>query len=222
MSSRTALLLHADPAFGAGAASFSSGLETLAADGLLTGPEQLVDVMLAAVRLRWHTFDRVFLARSHALGSGEVEARLDLDREVEVSMVGEAARVASRRSGTALLGTWQRLHHEAAATYRRRVLAEEGTGHLGVAQGLVWADLPLADAEALSCWAVLTACASSAVRLAVVGHRGAQEALVEVERRVAPLLAAPVDAAAVPHAFTPVHDVAIERHARSDVKLFAS
>lgn len=222
MSGRTALLLHADPAFGAGATSFSSGLETLAADGLVAGREALVDVMVDAVRLRWQGFDRVFLARSHALPSAGIEARLELDREVELSVLGEAARAASRRAGTALLGTWQRLGHDEAASYRRRVLGEDGTGHLSVAQGLVWAELPLADAEALSCWALLTAYASSAVRLAVVGHRGAQEALVEAEERVAALLAEPVDVEVLPHAFTPVHDVAVERHARADVKLFAS
>jgi urease accessory protein len=216
---RTALLLHSDPAFGSGATSFSSGLETLAADGLVDGRDGLVAVMLDAVRLRWNTFDRVFLARSHAAAA---DARTALDREVEVSMLGAAARTASRRSGIALLGTWQRLGHQAAADYRRTALVTPGAGHLAVAQGLVWAELDLADAEALACWALLTTLASSAVRLSVVGHRGAQEALVEVERRIAPLLAVPADLDAVPHAFTPVQDVAVERHRLAEMTLFAS
>ena len=120
--------------------------------------------------------------------------RVTLDLDVEASTPGQEARSASRRAGSALLATWARL---------------------GLAEAV-------GDAESLSCWAVLGGYASSAVRLGVIGHRGAQEALLTAHARLSPLLERPVADDAEPWTFTPLHDIAIERHALSDMKLFAS
>ncbi len=226
MATLLGTLLNADPAFGSGASSFSSGLETLVGDGLVGDPDGLVALMTDAVRLRWNTFDRVFLSRSYALGCrSESDAdRLALDRELEVSMPGHSARGSSRRAGAALLGTWARLGSPSVIRYRHRVKGTAFAGHLAVAQGLVWSErgLTLDDAEALACWAVLSAYASGAVRLGVVGHRSAQFALITAERELAPLLEQPVPDDAVPHSFTPIHDIALERHRLAELKLFVS
>jgi urease accessory protein len=222
LSSATSALLLADPAFAAGAGSFSSGLETLASDGLVTGLDDLVEVMVGAIRGRWNTFDRVFLNR--ALAALDDDARLEIDWEIEASTAGKAARDASRRAGSALLGTWARLGNEAAARYRRLLTGAPHAGHLVVAQAIVFAEreLPLTDAEALACWATLSSYASGAVRLGIVGHRSAQQALLAAEEAVRPLLSIPVDASAEPHAFAPLHDIALERHSLAELTLFAS
>jgi urease accessory protein len=217
-------LLHADPAFAAGAGSFSSGLETLVADGFVTDAATLTAFLVDAVRLRWNRFDRVLLVRSHGIGAADDDGRREVDREAELSTVGAAARAASRRAGIALLGTWARLGLLDAARYRDLARRTPGAGHLAVAQGLVHRahELTLAESEALACWALLSSSASGAIRLGVVGHRAAQNALLDARRAVEPLLAEPVHPDAVPEAFTPVTDIAVERHALSDLKLFVS
>jgi urease accessory protein len=221
-SDHLALLLHGDPAFASGAASFSSGLETMVADGWVTSKDELVAMMVGAIRCRWNTFDRVFLGR--ASRAGDQDELAEVDRELEVSMLGASARSASRRAGVALLGAWTRLGREEVARYRERVLAVGEGGHLSVAQGFVYSanGLDLRAAESLSCWAVLAGYASGAVRLGVVGHRSAQLALLEASGVIGELLASPVDPAATPCAWTPLLDIAIERHANAELRLFAS
>lgn len=222
MTSGLGALLQADPAFASGSSSFSSGLETLVADGFVHDTGSLTAFMVDAVRRRWNTFDRVFLVRSH--GADDQNARLALDLEYEIGTLGAAARSASRRAGIALLGTWARLGLVEAARHRDAARATVGAGHLAVAQGLVHSahGLPLAESEALSCWALLSSSASGAIRLGVVGHRAAQTALIEARAAVEPLLAEPVLPGAETHAFTPVTDIAVERHGLSPLKLFAS
>ena len=217
-----ATLLHADPAFASGASSFSSGLETLVSDGYVRTESELVGVMIDAASLRWNSFDRVFLARAFA--AGDDLDRIAVDEDVERSTLGADARRASRRAGGALLGTWARLGSTEVTRYRG--LVQDGTtlGHLSVAQGIVFASngLDLAAAENLACWSVLSGFASGAVRLGVVGHRSAQTALLDAQEALAPLLATRVDPLATPMAWTPVIDIAVERHAYADMRLFAS
>ncbi len=218
----TGMLLHADPAFASGSSSFSSGLETLVADGWVATGEQLTALMVDTIRSRWNTFDRVFLVRAWA--TREVADLAGIDREVEVSLLGAAARLASRRAGMALLGTWERLGQREASAYRAQLGNGSPGGHLCVAQGLVYSanGLDLAEAESLASWAVLSAYASGAVRLGAIGHRAAQVALVQAQDLVTIVLETPVDPSATPMAWTPVSDIAVERHSLSDLRLFAS
>jgi urease accessory protein len=217
-----AALLHADPAFASGASSFSSGLETLVSDGHVRTESDLVAVMVDAASQRWNSFDRVFLVRSFAASSDL--GRIAVDEDVERSTLGSDARRASRRAGGALLGTWARLGRTEVTHYRELVHGGAALGHLSVAQGIVFASngLDLASAENLACWSVLSGFASGAVRLGVVGHRSAQTALIDAQKALAPLLALPVDPLATPMVWTPVIDIAVERHAYADMRLFAS
>ena len=221
MTDHIAALMHADPAFAAGGGSFSSGLERLAADGWAASQDELVERMVEAVSARWNPHDRVYLVRALTLPGPE---RVTLDLDVEASTPGQEARSASRRAGSALLATWARLGLAEAVAYRDVVRATPGCGHLPIAQAVVFGarGLSVRDAESLSCWAVLGGYASSAVRLGVIGHRGAQEALLTAHARLSPLLERPVADDDEPWTFTPLHDIAIERHALSDMKLFAS
>ncbi|MBB1058534.1 urease accessory protein UreF [Dietzia cercidiphylli] len=217
--SRTELLLGADPAFAAGAGSFSSGLETLVEDGWVTSPAELAVLLDEALVHRWNSFDRVFLNRAYPCG-GEGEL-LTLDTEVDVHLIGEAARKASRRAGHALLGVWTRLGDTRSAHLRRAIPAG---AHLPVAQAAVAQarGLRLADIEALSGWQVVSSYASSAVRLGAVGHRSIQHLMTRAAERLDELLALPVPDGARPTAWTPKQDIAAERHQNSDLRLFAS
>lgn len=216
-----ALLQHADSSFPAGSVSFSSGLETLVQEGLVTHT-RFADFLLDTVRDRWNCFDRMYVVRSVA--ANDDAQRQDLDIDVELSTFGAEARASSRRAGMALLGTWARLSSPAAVHYRQLVLSGSTPGHLPVVQGLIYAEHQLGRpaCEAASCWSLLTGLTGAGVRLGLVGHLAAQMAVMHVRPAVAELLAEPVPDDAVPHSWTPVHDIAMSRHALAELRLFAS
>ena len=90
-------------------------------------------------------------------------------------------------------------------------------------QGLVWrgVGLSVVSAEALAAWGLVWSLVSAAIRLDVIGHVAAQALLTRLRPRIAALLAAPPPVAPL-HAFTPLADIAVARHARRDVRLFAN
>lgn len=215
-------LTYADPLFAAGAGSFSSGLETLADDGLVATPQELASVVRQVLTQRWNTFDRVCLARSWEADERQL---LAIDALMEVSTIGAGARRASKRAGLAMLGVWTRLDEESpAAAYRRQVRAGRTPGHLTVAQAVVYRThhLALDTAESLSCGALLSGLVSSAVRLGIVGHRAAQLIYLDSVALMGPLLAEPIDPGQELIAWTPLQDIALERHQRVSARLFAS
>lgn len=218
--SRVALLLHADPAFAAGAGSFSSGLETLAAEEWITTADTLEEVLREALAQRWNSFDRVFLARAYA-AAPDPDHLLTVDSDLNRHLIGEAARTASRRAGGALLGVWARLEDPEASQMRAR--SPEGV-HLPVAQALIAKShgLSLEDMETLAGWAVVSSYASSAVRLGISGHRRVQHMITRAATHLRTLLDLPIAAGTEPVTWTPRHDIAMERHQNSGLRLFAS
>lgn len=214
-------LVQADPLFAAGAGSFSSGMEALAVDGLLETPQQVADVVQQTLTRRWNPFDRVFLARGWASNRHRLS---EVDDLVEISTIGQAARRASKRAGLAMLGTWERLGDRDAAEYREAVLHGRAHGHLSVVQACIYRGQGLAQgsAESLSCWTLLSAMVSAALRLGLIGHRDGQRILLESGEAIEPLLEQPVDPEATPTAWTPMLDIAIERHEANSARLFAS
>lgn len=214
-------LVHLDPLFAAGSGSFSFGLESLVRDGFIREPRDVASFVEQVMTQRWNTFDRVYLAMCWSLDDSRL---IEIDELVEVSTIGVVARQASRRAGRAMLGMWARLNDAAAITYRKEVKADRARGHLSVVQALIYRnqELSLDAAETLSCGTLLSVLVSSAVRLGVVGHRDAQRIILESTERMQPLLCDPVDTAREPTAWTPLQDIAIERHSRVDARLFAS
>lgn len=129
--------------------------------------------------------------------------------------------MASRRAGRALLGVWARLGDTRSEHLRRAIPAG---AHLPLAQAAVAQarGLRLPDIEALSGWQVVSSYSSCAVRLGAVGHRSIQHIMTRAAERLDELLARPVPDDAQPTAWTPTHDIAVERHRTSDLRLFAS
>lgn len=215
------MLLHADPLFAAGAASFSSGLEALSSAGLLETGDELTAVMRSALAGRWNTFDRLFLVRGMRATTQD-ELGL-LDDEIEVRTMGASARAASRRAGMSLLGAWSRLGSDAAAAQRARCVTLGGC-HLPIAQAVVYSEngLTIEEAEALSCWSLLSGYAGAAVRLGALGHTVTQSALIRVRPFADALLAKPSEVGTEPMTWTPTADIAVERHSHAAMRLFAS
>jgi urease accessory protein len=216
-----AALQHGDSAFPGGGFAFSWGIEGLVADELVGTVDDLERVVEDLLLERWATFDRLVLRRAFAAGF-DLDRVSALDREVEAGTLVAGLREGSRRAGRALLGVHARLATPGAAAYRA-MIDDGAPGHLAVVQGLVWRGLGLSveSAEALAAWGLVWALVSAAIRLDVIGHVAAQASLTRLRRRIAALLAALPPVAPL-HAFTPLADIAVARHARRDVRLFAN
>ena len=216
-----AALQHGDSAFPSGGFAFSWGVEGLIADGLVTRPDDLTRVVRDVLLYRWASFDRPVLRRAFE-AAPDLERVADVDREVETATIVAGLREGSRRAGRALLGAHVRLETPGAAAYRALVDADGALGHQSVVQGLVWRSvgLPLAAAEAMAAWAVATSMVSAAVRLGTLGHAAAQTLLTRLRSTIAALLATPQPDAL--SAFSPLADIAVARHARRDLRLFAT
>ena len=214
-------LQHGDSAFPGGGFAFSWGVEGLVADELVRTVDDLERVVEDLLVGRWAPFDRAALRGAFAAGS-DLDRVTALDREVEAGTLVAGLREGSRRAGRALLGVHVRMATPGAPAYRAMI--EDGApGHLAVVQGLVWRGLGLSvmSAETLAAWGLVWSLVSAAIRLDVIGHVAAQALLTRLRPRIAALLAAPPRVAPL-HAFTPLADIAVARHARRDVRLFAN
>lgn len=214
-----AALLHGDGTVPTGGFGFSWGLETLQYDGLLDGSEPFVDLLNWHVRTRWVEFDRYYLCRSM---DTDTEGRHALDQEVEASILSQANRSASIRAGRAFLGSWGRAGSAVAQAYKTAVGCGRAHGHLPIVQGLVYvADgLDQQTASMVSVWTMISNLSSVAVRLGIVSAVTAQKALHSMVPLITDLLDAPLPDA--PQAWTPLQDIAMERHGAQPVRLFAS
>ena len=214
-------LQHGDSAFPGGGFAFSWGVEGLVADERMRTVDDLERVVEDLLHGRWAPFDRVALRGAFAAGS-DLDRVAALDRDVEAGTVVAGLREGSRRAGRALIGVHVRLATPGAAAYRARI--EGGApGHLAVVQGLVWRGLGLSgmSAEAMAAWGLVWSLVSAAIRLDVIGHVAAQALLTRLRPRIAAILASPPPIAPL-HAFAPIADIAVARHARRDVRLFAN
>jgi len=214
-------LQHGDSAFPGGGFAFSWGVEGLVADERVRTADDLERVVEDLMHGRWAPFDRVALRGAFAAGS-DLDRVAALDREVEAGTLVAGLREGSRRAGRALIGVHVRLATPGAAAYR--ALIDGGTpGHLAVVQGLVWRGLGLSveSAEAMAAWGLVWSLVSAAIRLDCIGHVAAQALLTRLRPRIAAILTSPPPVAPL-HAFTPLADIAVARHARRDVRLFAN
>jgi urease accessory protein len=215
-----------DSGFPSGAFAFSWGLEGLAADGHVATEADLLALVEHVIKNRWDTFDRIVLRRVYALAdmSGEIERLQDLDLEVEAATWAAPLRAGSKRAGRALLNVHDRLGSAEARLYRSRVVLDPRLGHLAVAQAIAWRanGIALDAAEAIGIWTTASGITSAAVRLGIVGHVGAQAVLAHA-RKVAPGFLRQIPDPQTPLAsFTPLLDIALMRHDRRELRLFAT
>lgn len=214
------MLQFGDSAFPAGGFAFSWGLEGLAADGLIEDGADVAEIIQQQLTMRWNSMDRVLLGRAHT--APDVDTAMNIDRLAEAATISEPMRTGSRRAGRALLGVCARLGLPRVPKYRSAIAAHPCLGHLAVVQGIVFraAGLPLASAELLSGWAVISSLTSAAVRLGLIGHVEALGMAAPLREILATLLRQP--APAEHSSFTPLVDIAVIRHARRDMRMFAT
>jgi urease accessory protein len=232
-----ALLQLADSGFPSGAYVLSHGLETLAADGWVRDAGDLAQAVEVLLLDRAAKAELPILLAAHrlAVGPGQrqdgapaatFEAIAILDRRLETVKLAPEERAGSARVGRRLLAEGARLFPSSdVPAYAAVVRRGAAPGHAAVAQGLVFAAAgvsgraaALAAASGLAS-GVLTA----AMRLGLIGHGDAQRLLLEAR----PVIAAAVERAAAAdptdlRPSAPMLDIAVARHARAEVRVFAS
>ena len=222
-SALLATLQHADSFFPAGGIAFSWGVETLIADGVLRGPEQLESFARGQVEHRWGCFDRAVVAAAHNAAQ-DIDALAAIDAEVEAMTMATEQRTGSRRAGSSLLTVHERIGTPNAAEYRAAVQDGRALGHLPVVQGAVWrgAGLTGEQAQAASAHQFCVSLLSAALRLGAIGHLQAQAVLTAMRGVLVRLLATPPLDIAQIYAFTPATEIAMMRHEVQTSRLFAN
>jgi urease accessory protein len=218
-----AALQYSDSFFPAGGIAFSWGLETLRADGLAKGANEIRAVVLAQLSMRWASCDRAVLQAAYA-ADGDDDALAAADHACEAMSLAREWRAASRRLGVAQLSVHASLGEDAAARYLARHRAGQVPAHLPVVQGLMartWG-FELATAEAMSAYAVAVSIAGAGLRMGLCGHLDAQRVLRDARVEVARLLANP--APSIDEAWTggPMLELAVMRHETGTSRLFAN
>lgn len=216
-----AAMQFGDGQFPSGGFAFSWGLETLVSEGLIRR-EGLGAFIASQLEHRWGTFDRVILVLAHrAIDEAELA---DLDDWVDAFTLAEAQRTGSKRAGRALLDTHARLETPGAASYRARVIAGRGTGHLPVAQGIVLRGAGLSEgaASAVAAYSVVSGFGTAAIRLGLASHLDIQRIMSALRSPIAALVDAPVASRADVSSFVPLSDIALMRHPTRPLRLFSN
>ena len=218
-----AALQFGDSFFPSGAVSFSMGLETLHADGIVTDAAGLDAFLTDQVADRWASAERAFLAAAHR-ACPDWPAVAEIDALQEAMTLPRELREGSRKGGAALLGVHAGMETEGAQAYRARLRAGDAHGHLAVVQGVVLrgSGLALARAEAVSLHGLCAALLGAALRLGLIGHLDGQIILRRLRPRMAALLARPAPDVHEARAYAPLADVAAARHEAAAVRLFSN
>lgn len=223
LAAALALLQLGDSFFPTGAASFSWGLETLRADGLVRGPAEVEGFLSTQLSHRWAQFDRPVVLAAHAAG-GDLTRVREADLEADRGTLAREAREGGRRIGAALLRTHATMGTAGAAAYREQVSAGHAPGQAAAVLGLVGraSGLDAAATCALSAYGLGSGIVGAALRLGLLGHVDAQRILLACRSQVVLLANRPALAVGAIHAHTPMTDIAMMRHETGTGRLFAS
>ena len=120
-----AALQFGDSFFPSGAVSFSLGLETLYADGIVADAASLEEFLTDQVMDRWATAERAFLAAAHR-ACPDWAAVAEIDALQEAMTLPRELREGSRKGGAALLGVHARMETPGAAGLPRAAPRRRG------------------------------------------------------------------------------------------------
>ena len=222
-----ATLWQSDSAFPNGAFAFSNGIEGLAELGETLGRDNLAATLISTLTHRWAGMDRVAVALAFA-ASTDMSALAEIDRRFDAATLPAPQRRGSVRNGLAFLTSHARIGTANAGALKAEIEAGRMAGHLPVVQGALWraCGLDATSALAASAYSTVSAMASAAVRLSLIGAVEAQRSIAATLPVIATLIedgrsAGPLscdDFASM----SPLLDIATMRHATSEVRLFSN
>lgn len=218
-----AALQLGDSFFPSGGTSFSWGLETLRADGLVRTSSDVEALVAGQLERRWAGFDRPAVIAAHT-AAGDLDRVCAIDREVDAATLAREAREGARRVGAAVLKVHEGMGTAGAAGYRARIGEGGALGQMAVVQGFIARASGL-DAEtacALSAHQLVLSIVSAALRLGLLGHVDAQRILAGQRGRVAELMSQPCPEVFELHAYAPAAEIAMMRHETGSGRMFAS
>ena len=218
-----AALQLGDSFFPSGGTSFSWGLETLRADGLVRTAADVESLVAGQLERRWAGFDRPAVIAAHS-AAGDLDRVCAVDREVDAATLAREAREGARRVGVAVLKVHEGIGTAGAADYRVRIGAGNAFGQMAAVQGFIaWASgLDEDTACALSAHQLGLSIVSAALRLGLLGHVDAQRILAGQRERVAELMSKPCPEVSELHAYAPAAEIAMMRHETGSGRMFAS
>lgn len=218
-----ALLQLGDSFFPSGATSFSWGLETLRADGLVVRAADVEALIEGQIRHRWASFDRPALIASYR-ASGDLDRIADVDREIDAATLAREARDGGRRIGSALLKVHAGMGTPGAVDYRERVQRGDACGQMTAVHGLIGHATGLDETAvcALSAYGLAVGTIGAALRVGLLGHVEGQAILARMRAVVDEAVASPLPAVDACHAYTPMAEIAMMRHETGSGRMFAS
>ena len=217
------LLQLADSSFPSGSFTLSGGLETLVADGIVRDVEGIIEVVQVSLASRLALAD---LPALMGVMTTEPVRVVAIDRRLLTTKLAREERDGACRVGRRLVAEATLVEPSSALlSFQRSIEAAETPGTSAVAFGLAAAAFGVGPREAASAAAsgFVMGQALAAVRLALIGHRGAQLVI----RGCGAAIVAAVDVAAArdpldPRPSTPGLDIALARHETAQVRMFAS
>lgn len=218
-----ALLQLGDSFFPSGAASFSWGLETLRADGLLRDAGDVEAFVGGQLSQRWAQFDRpAVLAAFRA--AGDIERLCAIDRGIDAATLSREAREGARRIGVALLKVHDGLGTAGAADYRARIASGAAFGQMAAVHGFIGHGCGLDENGtcAMSAYQLGFSIVSAGLRIGLLGHVDAQRILQAQRARIAVIMATDPVAADEIHAYAPAAEIAMMRHETGHGRMFAN
>jgi len=233
LTSFLAVLQLSDSAFPSGRYTLSYGLEAFVQSGQLTTPSRpstLLTLLSDCIRFGVGPSDGVALACAHRAtgldGFLDLELVTRADERLTAVKLAREARVASTRTGRALLGgATATCGGTAMLDFAERVNKGRSPGNHAVVLGLLsaWLGVPRLEAVAGELYAFSSSWVAAAVRLALTDHRTAQGLLHRVRSVTAEAALMAIDRE-VTHisTCTPLLDAMAMCHEQAEVRLFAS
>ena len=218
------LMALTDSALPVGTFSFSNGLETAAATGLVRDAATLEAYVRCVARQAAFTDGVAALHALRCYARRDYEGIAEADRQALLCKLNAEARPMSRRMGKKLAELWVRMADDAvAARWLKEIDAGRTPGCYPVAQGIVFAANGIGERE-LFCshqYGAIGTVLNAALRCIRVSHYDTQRILFRLSTETEALYA---EAAAMDYcdmnAFAPQADIVASLHEKGTQRLF--
>ena len=218
------MMQFSDSMFPVGSFSFSNGLESAVAQGIVTDGPSLREFVLSAAH-QGATCDGIAVLAAHrGATAGDFSAILAADHAVIERKLNEEARTMSTRMGKKLAELGGRLAGETLFNkWLAAIASGETPGTYPVGLGIAFAEMgsPEEDAFTVNQYGVAMTLLGAALRIVRVDHLATQEILFEVNQSAGHEYAAVRDYGLDDMSnFAPMIDILAAVHVKAHVRMF--